>query len=172
MFKNIKKRTEGFTIVETLIVLAIAGLIILIVLLAVPALQRNSRNTNAKSDASAVAGAMTEYASNNNGSLPFLPAGAVTNSSGVVTFCDASPCTANAVKSTAKVQGSDVISVLASGVPVTGAGVGKLASGSIVVVPQTECGGNASSRSVAVYYALEDGSGTISGGSTNDCVQG
>ena len=40
-----KKRAEGFTIIEVLIVLAIAGLILLVVFLAVPALQRNARNT-------------------------------------------------------------------------------------------------------------------------------
>jgi prepilin-type N-terminal cleavage/methylation domain-containing protein len=41
--KNIykQKRQQGFTIIEVLIVLAIAALILLIVFLAVPALQRN-----------------------------------------------------------------------------------------------------------------------------------
>ena len=39
---------KGFTIIEVMIVLAIAGLIILIVFLAVPALQRNGRNTQQK----------------------------------------------------------------------------------------------------------------------------
>jgi prepilin-type N-terminal cleavage/methylation domain-containing protein len=37
---NILKNKEGFTIIEVLIVLAIAGLIMLVVLLAVPGLQR------------------------------------------------------------------------------------------------------------------------------------
>ncbi|HPW47952.1 MAG TPA: prepilin-type N-terminal cleavage/methylation domain-containing protein, partial [Candidatus Saccharibacteria bacterium] len=36
-----KKDQKGFTIIEVLIVLAIAALILLIVFLAVPALQRN-----------------------------------------------------------------------------------------------------------------------------------
>jgi prepilin-type N-terminal cleavage/methylation domain-containing protein len=67
---QLKKRTEGFTIIEVLIVLAIAGLIILIVLLAVPALQRNQRNTSRKNDASRVAGAVTNFTSNNNGAMP------------------------------------------------------------------------------------------------------
>lgn len=64
------KREEGFTIIEVLIVLAIAGLIILIVFLAVPALQRNSRNTQRKNDISALVGAIQEYSNNKNGSLP------------------------------------------------------------------------------------------------------
>lgn len=70
MLKNLKKRSEGFTIIEVMIVLAIAGLIILIVLLAIPALQRNGRNTAIKNDASAVAAAINEYKSNNDGLLP------------------------------------------------------------------------------------------------------
>lgn len=64
------KREEGFTIIEVLIVLAIAGLIILIVFLAVPALQRNSRNTAVKNDASKVGGIVQELINNNNGQIP------------------------------------------------------------------------------------------------------
>jgi prepilin-type N-terminal cleavage/methylation domain-containing protein len=64
------KREQGFTIIEVLIVLAIAGLIILIVFLAVPALQRNSRNTQRRNDVSAILGAIQEYANNNGGDLP------------------------------------------------------------------------------------------------------
>jgi prepilin-type N-terminal cleavage/methylation domain-containing protein len=70
MLQNIKKRNQGFTIIEVLIVLAIAGLILLVVFLAVPALQRNSRNTQRKSDASHLAGLITEWESNNGGTTP------------------------------------------------------------------------------------------------------
>jgi len=56
----------GFTIIEVLIVLAIAGLILLIVFLAVPALQRNSRNTQRKEDVSRMLSAAIEAANNNN----------------------------------------------------------------------------------------------------------
>lgn len=65
-----KKKDEGFTIIEVMIVLAIAGLIILIVFLAIPALQRNSRNTQRKNDASHLAGLVNEYVANHNGQLP------------------------------------------------------------------------------------------------------
>lgn len=67
MFKNLKKKEQGFTIIEVLIVLAIAGLIMVIVFLAVPALQRNSRNTQRTADASKVAGAIAQCMSNRNG---------------------------------------------------------------------------------------------------------
>lgn len=66
MYQNLKKRTEGFTIIEVLIVLAIAGLIMLIVFLAVPALQRNSRNNARNNDASRISAAATECLSNRN----------------------------------------------------------------------------------------------------------
>src|SRR4051812_37120462 len=71
MKNNLKlKQKEGFTIIEVLIVLAIAGLILLIVFLAVPALQRNSRNTQRRNDVAGILGAVSEYANNTNGSFP------------------------------------------------------------------------------------------------------
>lgn len=65
-----KKGSSGFTIIEVTIVLAIAGLIMAIVFVAVPALQRNAHNTQRKSDASHLAGLVNEYASNHAGDLP------------------------------------------------------------------------------------------------------
>jgi prepilin-type N-terminal cleavage/methylation domain-containing protein len=66
----VKKNNKGFTIIEVLIVLAIAGLIMLIVFLAVPALQRNSRNTQRKNEVAGILGAVNEWTNNNNGKLP------------------------------------------------------------------------------------------------------
>lgn len=62
-----KSNQKGFSIIEVLIVLAIAGLIMLIVFLAVPALQRNARNQARQSDASKFAAAVNQCLSNNNG---------------------------------------------------------------------------------------------------------
>jgi prepilin-type N-terminal cleavage/methylation domain-containing protein len=72
MLSNIRqsKKGKGFTIIEVLIVLAIAGLILLVVFLAVPALQRNARNTQRSTDAGNILSAVTEFVSNNNGNLP------------------------------------------------------------------------------------------------------
>ena len=64
-----QKKNKGFTIIEVLIVLAIAGLIMLVVFLAVPALQRNSRNNARNADAARIAGAINECLSNNNGKI-------------------------------------------------------------------------------------------------------
>lgn len=70
MKTKLQNKQTGFTIIEVLIVLAIAGLIVLIVFLAVPALQRNSRNTQRKNDVSAMVGAVQEFTNNNGGKLP------------------------------------------------------------------------------------------------------
>ena len=70
---NLNKQTKkqsGFTIIEVMIVLAVAGLIMAIVFLAIPALQRSNRNTQRKNDASRLAGLVAEFQANNNGALP------------------------------------------------------------------------------------------------------
>ena len=63
------KKTRGFTIVEVMIVLAIAGVIMSIVFLAVPQLQRSARNSQRDTDANNFVSAVNECLSNNNGSV-------------------------------------------------------------------------------------------------------
>ncbi len=63
-------RERGFTVIETLIVLAIAGLILLIVLLAIPALTRSSRNNQRRQDVQTVLQAVSTYELNNSGNVP------------------------------------------------------------------------------------------------------
>lgn len=72
MVQKLRKQNKGFTIIEVLIVLAIAGLIMLIVFLAVPALQRNSRNTQRTNDVGRALGAAQEVVNNNNGQISSL----------------------------------------------------------------------------------------------------
>lgn len=67
---NIQRKQKGFTIIEVVLVLAIAGLIFLMVFIALPALQRSQRDTQRKSDLSRAQMAITNYTSNNRGSLP------------------------------------------------------------------------------------------------------
>lgn len=64
------KNNKGFTIVEVVLVLAIAGLIFLMVFVALPALQRSQRDTARKNDVSYVVTAVASYMSNNRGSFP------------------------------------------------------------------------------------------------------
>ena len=61
---------RGFTLIEVVIVLAIAGLIFVIVFLAVKAAQRGRRDTERQTAAERLLVAAESYASNNNGSLP------------------------------------------------------------------------------------------------------
>jgi prepilin-type N-terminal cleavage/methylation domain-containing protein len=71
MLRKKKENGEkGFTIIEVVLVLAIAGLIFLVVFLALPALQRNQRDTQRKNDAGRFASQINNYQSNNKGTLP------------------------------------------------------------------------------------------------------
>jgi prepilin-type N-terminal cleavage/methylation domain-containing protein len=154
-----KTKQEGFTIIEVLIVLAIAGLIILIVFLAVPALQRNSRNTQRKNDVAAMGGLISEYVSNNNGRLPTtITAGAT----------PATPA-ANTLY-----LGNTTFSIMGNpGNPATlPATVPQPAADTMVIYTNANCNGNAavpgnSTRAVVILYTVE-GSG---GDRSNQCNQ-
>ena len=65
------KSKKGFTIIEVVLVLAIAGLIFLMVFIALPALQRSQRNTQREDDLSRFITAVNDYQSNNGGKTPF-----------------------------------------------------------------------------------------------------
>ncbi len=69
--KLIQKGQKGFTIIEVMIVLAIAGLILVVVLVAVPQLQRNQRDSARKNVLARISTEFGVYAENNDGRLPF-----------------------------------------------------------------------------------------------------
>ena len=147
-----KKREEGFTIIEVLIVLAIAGLIILIVFLAVPALQRNSRNTQRRNDVSAMLGALQEAVNNNNGQLP----------------ADCNGTGANCWVRNAKMSNYDNQSGSVTWDNRNAAGnvTNSTTVDQVQVYSYAKCNGgdvtttNATSRSVAVLFAVETTSGS------------
>ena len=68
---NSSSQKPAFTIIEVVLVLAIAGLIFLMVFIALPALQRNQRDTQRKNDMSRLKTAMDSYKSNDRGNLPW-----------------------------------------------------------------------------------------------------
>ncbi len=70
MSKAPNSSTAGFTIVETLIVLAIGGFILLIIFLAIPALQRSGRNDERRQDVQTVLQAVSNYELNHAGTIP------------------------------------------------------------------------------------------------------
>lgn len=64
------KNKNGFTIIEVVLVLAIAGLIFLMVFIALPALQRNQRDAQRKNDLGRLLTAPQNYRANNKGKAP------------------------------------------------------------------------------------------------------
>lgn len=65
-----KRSDSGFTIIEVVLVLAIAALIMLMVFLALPALQRGQRDTQRKDNISRLQSAISNYSSANRGNIP------------------------------------------------------------------------------------------------------
>ncbi len=149
MLKSLKKNeSKGFTIIEVMIVLAIAGLILLIVFLAVPALQRNSRNTQRKTDVGRIGSAATSIVSNSNGLMTGLNRAAVVQEVGTLSYYDFS------------VAGNLVVPAPLG----VGGVVNNPNSKDVVeVVPNGACNGtNAkyAARQIAVLYAVESGAST------------
>lgn len=71
MIREKIKHKKGFTIIEVVLVLAIAGLIFLMVFIALPALQSSQRNTQRENDLDRILTQVTEFSTNNSGRLPF-----------------------------------------------------------------------------------------------------
>ncbi|MCQ2049578.1 MAG: type II secretion system GspH family protein [Candidatus Saccharibacteria bacterium] len=70
MIKTNTNSKKGFTIIEVVLVLAIAGLIFLMVFLALPAMQASQRDTQRRNDLSLFASQLTQYSANNRGKVP------------------------------------------------------------------------------------------------------
>lgn len=157
MLRKTHKHQDGFTIIEIMIVLAIAGLIMLIVFLAVPALQRSARNTQRKNDVSAISAAIANYIDNNGGALPANIGG--TNSP--LQICGSSCATGNTETATLGYYVATDVSIGTSP-PATQTdadvyldlGYGCNANNTGV--------GNATPRTVAVLYAVESSTSTVS----------
>ena len=75
MTKNNIKSKSGFTIIEVVLVLAIAGLIFLMVFIAFPGLQRSQRDTQRRNDLANLATRIIDYQTNNRNQIPTDQAG-------------------------------------------------------------------------------------------------
>ena len=75
--QNINSK-KGFTIIEVVLVLAIAGLIFLMVFVALPALQRSQRDTARRNDIARVDTSLTQYQTNHQNSATTLPPNSTT----------------------------------------------------------------------------------------------
>lgn len=138
------KREEGFTIIEVMIVLAIAGLIMVIVFIAVPQLQRNSRDRRRQDTVGRIKAELDTYAGNNNGNYPFR------NGTGTGSMADF-----NSRYITNKVEAKDPSSGTDYTIAIPGAGTNNPNATQIYVYPGMSCSG-------------EDATGTFAGASSTN----
>ena len=152
MLRKLKQQDKGFTIIEVMIVLLIAAVIMLIVFLAIPALNRNSRNTQAKNAAASVLATVNEFVTNNSGAQPTTCAIAA---DGTITISGA----AGSASATGKTQGGYTCAAGAA-LPAAGA-----ASGAYTMILGNKCNGNtaltATPRAIAIGFTVESGSTTV-----------
>ncbi len=150
-----KNNNEGFTIIEVMIVLAIAGLILLIVFLAVPALQRNSRNTQRKSDVGRIGSAVTNVINNNNGSLSFTAAQVIAEAGTLGYYTGSYVSAVNGPPAGGTVVNPNSVNNVSV---YTGSACAALTGGQGQGATST---GAANARSIAITYATEGGAGTV-----------
>ena len=156
------KRT-GFTIIEVVLVLAIAGLIFVMVFLAYPGMRRAYRDQRRRDDYGTFATSVSLYAANNNGLMPSSASdlnGEMLNSDGTdpygneynIGFKD---CTSNSDSSPCGISKSDIVTE--PGTDTT--------KHQVYLVTHAECNGatpqyKTGSRSFVIYGAMENAPGT------------
>lgn len=168
-------KEKGFTIIEVVLVLAIAALIFLMVFIALPALQRNQRDAARKTVLGKVSSAVTTYQSNSRGSQP-------TNGAALKGYVDGADATGvkaatptNAFKGTASdtlVDNDYVVTVTAYQ---SGMTIGAADTNVVQVVTGAKCdptGHTAvagSTRNAAVITVMENGLDTSNLSSSAMC---
>jgi prepilin-type N-terminal cleavage/methylation domain-containing protein len=159
MLRKTPKPRNGFTIIEIMIVLAIAGLIMLIVFLAVPGLQRASRNTQRKNDASAIAAAVANYIDDNGG---ILPANTGTGgAAGTLTICGASCATGNIETATLGYYTARNVKIISLSPPTTPTDDTVYIDTGYSCDPTNIGSVDTSPRSAAILYAVETDSSHV-----------
>lgn len=158
-------KQKGFTIIEVVLVLAIAALIFLMVFIALPALQRNQRDTARKEVLGKVASSVTTYQSNSRGTQPVNGVDlngyvdGVAAATTVKSETNKTPATAN----DSFVDNNYVVRVTSGGQ----IGKGVADTNFIQVFTGSKCNtaGNAaikgSTRNAAVLMTMENGNATI-----------
>ncbi|MBC7943580.1 prepilin-type N-terminal cleavage/methylation domain-containing protein [Candidatus Saccharibacteria bacterium] len=155
---NLLKKEKGFTIIEVVLVLAIAGLIFLMVFIALPALQRNQRDTARKTEVSKILASITTYQSNNRGQSP---------SDDAATFGKYLDSTDVSSGGTITLESGTTVtrstSALSGATPVT---IGGVTQDNIVFVMGAKCATDnqvvvGSSRQASALIQLENGGGAV-----------
>jgi type IV pilus assembly protein PilA len=151
-----KSNQKGFTIIEVLIVLAIAGLIMVVVFLAVPALQRNSRNQSYRSEANRIASAYNEVVTNKGGTAAAASVANATAASPPTDadkiFAASNPKTFVTIRVETRASATPTAATQTQAVVVTGAKCG----GGAADATTTDTG---TGRQAALFFAVEDRGG-------------
>ncbi len=156
---NATTHKKGFTIIEVVLVLAIAGLIFLMVFVALPALRASQRDGARKNDVGSVSSAVNSYSSNTRGTLPSKPADLGTFTEATGKWSNYLSSVSGSTTSIGVVQRDDV-----PGDPVAGT------DGKITIYLGAKCGdisegkvkiSKGSNRQYALVTRLEAGGGTV-----------
>lgn len=151
-FKQLIGKEEGFTIIEVVLVLAIAGLIFMVVFLALPQLQRSRRDTQRRSDAGRVLAALESYASNHNGTYPV--ADATDDGANFGDYGDSNSFWGQYVET-----GSTEMQDPSEGdYVITFGGTGGVDAGTLDYTLGEDCDGDSAARNIAIQVGLEEGS--------------
>lgn len=126
-------KDKGFTIIEVVLVLAIAGLIFLTVFLALPALQKSQRDNARRQDVGNVVAALQSYLADNN-ALPGTASGTVF---------------ASYYGGTASLAQADTVTITATSTGAT--------NNTMIITTSATCTGAGTSRNAAVRILLESG---------------
>ena len=142
---NLLKKEKGFTLIEIVLVLAIAGLLLVIVFLAVSGAQKSRRDSQRKSELGRIVSQNESSASNSNGLYPQM-AGAPT----WTTFWGSS-----------YISGSNLNDPTTGAAYANGGVIGTapatLAAGTVAYRPAAACDGTPIGRGYSVYMGLEQG---------------
>ena len=135
-------KARGFTIIEVVLVLAIAALIFLMIFVALPALQKGQRDTARKSEAGQIAAAVNSYRSNNQGAVP---AGGQTLTAALGTYVNLN-----------QIQGGNVLTYVNRGTAPTSDTTAKVITGAVCSGPNPT-NVNATTKNAAVWVYVEGG---------------
>lgn len=166
MKRQLSTSKHGFTIIEVVLVLAIAGLIFLMVFVALPALQRSQRDTQRRDDMSRVSSALTNYIANNN-SMPDASSSSTASSAAAKFLTEYLKGNTDATKKSEFMDPDGVgysINIAKRTSTNTGATNGTTAH-QVNIITNAKCNGETTEASsgannFAVLYKLE-GSGTV-----------
>lgn len=168
--KNINTK-KGFTIIEVVLVLAIAGLIFLMVFIALPALQRSQRDTQRRDDYGMLSSAVTSYSASNGGRLYKLANATSMTDTSATAKAGGTPAANKYINDTGLDPNGKAYTLKAYTMTnFTAANIADPTETQVYIVIGADCTGvknqhdypkaNSSSRAFAIYGYLESGSGT------------